>query len=95
MCTANSPKITKLQIMSFVTSAPVGKHTCQICGNQTFKKTHLKLHEKAVHNGKKIQCPECEYEATAKSYLVFHPKSLHMGKKFQCPECEYKATYHL
>ena len=63
--------------MSSVTSAR--KHTCQSCGYQALKKTHLKLHEHAVHDGKKFQCPDCEHQATMKGNLVTHQKYVHMG----------------
>ena len=61
--------------MSSVSSAIGEKHTCQLCGYQTFKKTHLKQHAQAVHDGKQFNCPECEYKATRKSNLVSHHKS--------------------
>jgi KRAB domain-containing zinc finger protein len=65
--------------MSSVTLANGEKHTCQLCGYQTLKKTHMKLHEQADHDGKKFQCPECEYQATQKNIVVRHQKSVHMG----------------
>jgi hypothetical protein len=50
-----SSKVVKLHKMS---SAIDEKQTCQLCGYQTLKKTHLKLHEQEVHDGKKflLQC---------------------------------------
>ena len=78
--------------MSSVISAIGEKHTCQLCGYQTLNKTHLKLHEQAVHDGKRFECQECEYQATEKSNLVSHHKSVHMGQKFQCPDCEHTQT---
>ena len=76
-----SLKVLKLRKMSSVTSAIGEKLSCQLCGYQTLKKTHLKLHEQAVHDGKKFQCPECEYQATKKSNLVRHQQFIHMGRK--------------
>ena len=54
-----------------------------------FSKKQLNLHELAVHDVKKFQCPECEYKTTRKSSLVSHHTSMHIGQKFQCPDCEY------
>ena len=68
--------------MPSVTFASSAKHTCQLCGYQSFKKTHLKLHAQEVHDGKKFQCPECEYWSTKKGKLVSHQKSVHMGQTF-------------
>ena len=65
--------------MTSSSSAIGAKHTCQLCGYQTLQKTHLNLHEKAVHDGKKFQCPECEFQAMWKSSLVRHHKLVHMG----------------
>ena len=86
MCPTVSPVIVKLRKMSSVTSAIGEKLICQICGFQTLEKTHLKLHEQAVHDGKKFKCPECEYQATENSILVEHKQSVHMGQKFKCTD---------
>ena len=64
--------------MVSVTTAFGEKHTCQLCGYQTLKKTLLNVHEQAVHYGKEVQCSECEYQATKKSSLVRHQKSVHI-----------------
>ena len=66
--------------MSSLTSAIGGKHTYQLCGYQTLKKTQLKQHEQAVHDARKLQCPVCEYQATHKGHLEFTHKSVHMGR---------------
>ena len=46
------------------------KHTCQLCGYQTSQKNNLKLHEQAVHEGKKYQCNQCEYRGR-QSFIDF------------------------
>jgi hypothetical protein len=74
-----------------------GDYTCQLCGYQAIQKTNIKLHQQAVHNGKRCQCPECEYQPTKKDDLVKHQKYLHMGHKFQCSiqlsiSIQYKHT---
>ena len=84
-----SLEVLNQQQMSSVTSASTSeKHTCHICGYQSLKKTHLKLHEQAVHDGKKFQCPECEYQATKKGNLGRHHQVVHMDRKEEQSKCE-------
>ena len=71
--------------MSYLTSGEEVNHTCQLCGYQTLRKTHLKLHSQAVHEGWRFQCSGCEYQAT----II---KSFYMNQKSQCPEWEYQVT---
>ena len=66
--------------MSSVTSTTDGKHSCQICGYQTFKKALLKLHWQAVHGGKTFQCQQCGYQATKKSNVVRHHQVTNLGQ---------------
>ena len=68
----SSPNLSKLTTMSSAPTANGGKHTCQLCGYQTLKKTHLKLHAWKVHNEKPFHCPECDYQATKKCNVVIH-----------------------
>ena len=77
--------VLKLQKMPSVRLAIGEKHTCQLCGYQTLKKTLLELHVQAVHDGKKFQCTECEYQATEKSKLISHQKSVQYGQKIPMP----------
>jgi hypothetical protein len=49
MCPLLSQKVLKLNKMSSVTSVLCGKYKCELCGYQTLKKTHLKLHEQEAH----------------------------------------------
>ena len=76
--------------MSSVNSAISEKHICQLCGYQTLKKTQLRLHAQALHDGTKFQCQECEYQATQKGHLQTNHKTVHTGQKFQCQECEFR-----
>ena len=69
--------------MSSASSAAIGEHIFQLCVYQALHKTHLNLHEQAVHDRKRFQCPECEHTTIQKSSLIIHQKSVHMGQKFQ------------
>ena len=78
--------------MSSITSAIGGKHTCELCGYQTLKKTHLRLHKQAVHDGGELQCPGCDHQFCSKGALANHHKSINLGQIFQYLECEHQAT---
>ena len=68
------------------------KHTCQLCGYQALQKTNMKLHEQAVYDGKRFQCPEFDHMTTHKGDLTSHQKSLNMVQKYQCPKCKFQAN---
>ena len=77
--------------MPSISLANGGKYNCQLCGYQALQKSHLKLHEKSVHDGRKLQCPE--YQAKEEGSLNKHQKAVDLGRKFKYPECEYQATW--
>jgi hypothetical protein len=68
------------------------KHTCQLCGYQTSQKKKLKLHEKAIHEGKRFQCNQCDYQTSKKSSFVTHNQAVHMEIIYSCDQCDYQAT---
>jgi hypothetical protein len=60
----------------------------QIANTRQIQKVTFFSHQKAVHVGRKFNCPEYEYQATRKSNLVTHQESIHMGHK-----CGYQTSY--
>ena len=66
--------------------------TCTICSKTFSKKTSLKKHIEAVHEGlKPFECPTCKKSFYEISHLKAHISEVHDKiKNFQCPKCDKK-----
>ncbi|XP_035715344.1 exonuclease 1-like [Folsomia candida] len=61
---------------------------CGKCGADFGRKSDLKVHDKAKHQGVKFPCPRCGEEFTAQSSVSNHIKAVHEKiKDFQCDVC--------
>ena len=74
-------------------------NTCTICSKIFFKKSNLKLHIAAVHEGlKPFECPTCKKSFSAIADLKRHISEVHdKVKRFKCHFCDksYGVSKHL
>merc|ERR1719154_123660 len=70
------------------------KFTCQFCGKQFARNTHLTVHIYTHTNEKPYKCEECQAGFTSKSSLLVHTRTKHEVLKitFPCNQCSYIAT---
>ena len=69
---------------------------CKICKYKAAKKSDLKKHIEAVHEGiKKFKCNFCDYKAARNTNLRKHIESVHEGiKQFKCNICDHEFAKH-
>ena len=53
------------------------------------------MHEDAVHNNIKHQCPHCDYQASYKRQLKIHESVTHNITEYKCDKCDFTAKRKL
>ena len=56
------------------------KHLCSKCGKEFSQQSHLNIHIKSIHEGKKYDCKLCDFKASW-SDIAVHVKSEHQPKQ--------------
>ena len=62
-------------------------YKCTHCDYETAKKSVLKVHNEAKHEGVKYPCGQCGSELKNRGDLSRHIKSIHQGIKHKCVKC--------
>ena len=65
-------------------------HTCEHCGKQFKRPSHLKVHIDTIHEGKRVNCEYCGKSFTQTSGLRSHIRNIHINegaKNYSCEQC--------
>jgi hypothetical protein len=67
---------------------------CELCEYQSAWKSHLKRHNKQVHDKiKDEKCPQCDFTCSTKGDLKRHNKMIHDKiKDEKCPQCDFTCS---
>ena len=66
---------------------------CTSCKYEATQSSHLKLHQRNMHEGKKYECRICGKLFTQQTHENNDKKNFHMTEKVHsCGSCEYKTS---
>jgi len=73
-------------------SVPVGdgQLSCNVCGKQYNRKSHLNQHKASAHEGVRYPCDRCGKSFYDPSNLMRHIAAAHEGVTFFCEQCNVK-----
>lgn len=90
-CGSKYSRTFELNAHKIIHDPSLARFPCEKCGRGFLCKSHLKQHEKRVHQGFKCKEPGCNKILGSKYNLLSHVKSKHSKElPFSCEECNQK-----